>query len=297
MRLLVTGVSGLIGRGVATAALAVGHDVVALGRRRPDDLPAGVAFHAADLTEADAARDAVRVIRPTHIVHAAWETRHPTYWNDPANLAWVVSAAAMAGAFAEVGGARFVQVGSCAEYDWTDSAQRRDHPATRYGKAKLAAFRAIEVAAHDAFAAVEARIFSVFGPGENPARFVPLICRTLAAGRIPALASGRPVRDLLHVDDAARALLACAADDAPTGTIDIGTGRGVALAEVARTLAAVAGATATGLGVLEDRPDDPASLVADAGPLRGTGWAPALTLRGGLERTYTWWQDRVREAA
>lgn len=295
MKLLVTGAGGLIGGAVARAAVAAGMEVIACGRRAPRGLPDGVTCIGADLTEHGTAAALVETVAPSHIVHAAWETRQPTYWNDPVNLDWVIATAAMAGAFARAGGTRFLQVGSCAEYDWSDTVPLRDRPATRYGKAKLAAFHAIETAAHAAFAAVEARIFWVYGTGENAARFIPLLCKSYAAGVTPDLGSGRQIRDLVHIDDAARALLLLLDDSAPTGVVDIGTGEGTPLADVAARIAAMAGMTETGLGRIPDRPGDPAALLADAAPLRSTGWDPRITLHAGLERVFIDWRDTKRD--
>lgn len=296
MRLLVTGASGLVGRAlVGIAAADAGSEVVVCGRRAPLGLPPNVAFVGADLTDPAAAAALVEDVAPSHIVHAAWETRQPTYWNDPVNLDWAIATTRMAQAFVARGGLRFVQVGSCAEYDWSvveDGRLSIDRPATRYGKAKLAAFRGIEAAAHDLFEAVEARIFWVYGAGENPDRFIPLICRAHAAGTTPALGSGRQERDLLHVDDAAAALLALCAVGGPTGVVDIGGGVGTPLATAASLIADLAGARDAGLAAHADRADDPPRLIADARALRATGWTPRVTLRDGLARTFAWWRER-----
>lgn len=298
-RLLVTGAGGLIGGAVVRAAAAavfegtgagVGVEVIAVGRRRPDALPDGVTFLSADLSDAAQAAAAVRQARPDRLIHAAWHTRHPSYWHDMDNLDWVVSAAAMARALAEGGGRRFVQVGSCAEYDWTAPDRRTDGPATRYGKAKLAAFRAVEAAAQDRFAATEARVFWVYGPGENPARFIPLTCLAHLRGDVPALGSGRQERDLVYVDDAAAALLALTRDDAPAGVVDLGTGRGTPLATAAAIIAGLAGHADSGLGRRPDRTDDPLRLIADPAPLAAAGWAPRVSLEDGLRRTFEAWR-------
>lgn len=295
MKLLVTGVGGLIGSGVACAAFAAGMDVIACGRHVPTNMPNGMKCVGVDLADADAAAALIDRVAPTHVIHAAWETRQPTYWNDPVNLDWVVATAAMAGAFVRVGGTRFLQVGSCAEYDWTGSLPMRDGPATPYGKAKLAAFRAIETAAHDMFAAVEARIFWVYGPGENTSRFIPMLCRSYAAGVTPDLGSGQQRRDLVHIDDAARALLMLLADTAPTGVVDIGTGIGTPLAGVAAMIAALAGVRETGLGRIPDRPGDPDALLADPTAMRSTGWVPRVALHDGLKHVFTGWQETMSD--
>lgn len=300
MRLLVTGAGGLIGSHVIRLAAAEdGIELIATARRRPATLPPSASFAAADLAKAEEATALIREQRPTHIIHAAWETRHPTYWNDIANLGWVTSTARMAVEFAAVGGRRFVQLGSCAEYDWSHGlcveGVTPDHPATRYGQAKLAAFQAIEAAAMGGFEAVEARIFWVFGPGENSARLIPLICRSHLAGTVPELGSGSQRRDLVYAEDAAAALLALARADGVTGTVNIGSGEPVPLATVATLLGDIAGASETGVGHRPDLPGDPALLSASSDRIRSIGWAPKWPLDEALAETYRWWAGQ-REA-
>jgi nucleoside-diphosphate-sugar epimerase len=294
VRLLLTGASGLVGRHIATLAAGDGDvELIATGRTRPPALDAAVRFVPADLTDADAAAAIVRSTQPTHIVHAAWETRQPTYWDDMANLDWIVSTTRMAEAFAAIGGERFVQLGSCAEYDWSQGLCIEDvtpsRPATRYGRAKLAAFAAIEAAALGRFEAVEGRIFMVFGPGEDPLRFIPAICRAHLAGTVPELGSGAQRRDILYAKDAAQAILRLAKARGVTGVVNIGAGEPVRLSDAARRLADIAGASQTGLCARADRPGDPEILVAAADRLRAIGWQPSYSLDDALAETYQWW--------
>lgn len=301
MRLLVTGASGLIGRHVVDcAATDPAIELIASARHQPSTLPQSVAFVATDLTVADEAAALIEEVVPSHIIHCAWETTQPSYWNDSANFDWVEATARMAEAFAASGGTRFVQLGSCAEYLWNESRcienETPSQPATVYGKAKLRAFAAVQAAAGSRFEAVEARIFSVFGPGENPARFIPLICRSHLAGAVPELGSGAQLRDLLHATDAARALLTLASPTAPCGVVNIGSGEPVRLSEVATTLARIAGAEESGLGRRPDRVGDPNFLVASSDLIRSTGWEPTYLLEDGLAESFNWWAGEMDEA-
>lgn len=287
----------MIGSAVARAAIRCGHEVHATSRRPAPSLEGlGVTHHPSDILDPDSAAALVAGLRPELLVHCAWETRHGTYWDDPANVDWVVATGILARAFAATGGGRFVQVGSCAEYDWTHGfcieGVTPERPGSRYGMAKLAAFKAVEAAALGCFEAVEPRIFFAYGPGENENRLIPYICRSLAEGKIPELSSGRQWRDLLFVDDAASAILAVAEADTLTGPVNIGAGIPVALGEVASFLARRAGAEASGLGSRPDRPDDPTVLLPDTTRLFSTGWRPSVSLEDGLARTFEWWAER-----
>ncbi|MEZ5831918.1 MAG: NAD(P)-dependent oxidoreductase [Dongiaceae bacterium] len=300
MRLLVTGAGGLIGRHVVELAAKQEIAVTASARQRPPDLAEGVEFAAGDLSDEAEAAALVRSVRPTHIIHAAWVTHQPTYWEDPINLEWVAATLRLAQAFAESHGQRFVQLGSCAEYDWSygccDEESTPTAPATLYGKAKVAAFQAVRAAGHNRYQAVEARMFMVYGPGENPERFIPTICRNHVAGTIPDLASGTQLRDWLYVKDAARALLALALAEAPAEVVNIGSGEAVSLGQVAAILARLAGAAQTGLGRRPDRPGDPHLLTASTTRLRMTGWRPAYDLETGLRETLSWWRNETNGA-
>ena len=280
----------MIGAAAVRAAASAGIKVIACTRRVQRELPEGVEKIVANLTDPLEAAKIIRSTAPSHVIHAAWETRHPTYWNDPVNFDWVISTAAMAAAFAEIDGVRFISIGSCAEYQWGDGELMREAPSTRYGKAKIAAFRAVETAAHTAFEAVQARIFWVYGPGENSARFIPSICIAHAAGETPVLGSCRQLRDILYVDDAALALLALLKSSAPTGAVDVGTGIGTPLSAVANRVAALAGRSATGIGMRSDQHDDPLKLISNPELLMSTGWRPKICLDTGLSLTWHWWR-------
>ena len=302
MRLLVTGASGLIGRHIAALAETKPDvELILSGRARHPGLSPLLAFAPADLSDAEQAAELVHRVRPTHIVHTAWETRQPTYWESMSNLDWVVSAARMAEAFAAVGGTRFVQLGTCAEYDWSDGlcveGSTPDRPTTRYGMAKLAGFRSVQVAAHGSFHAVEARVFFVYGPGENPARLVPLICRSHLAGTVPQLGSGTQQRDLLYVQDAAEAILALVGYDSAWDVVNISATEPVALSEAATMLAKLAGSPETGLALRPDRADDPPLLIGQSSRIRATGWQPRHSLEQGLAKTFNWWRESMAKAA
>lgn len=295
MKLLVTGFGGLIGGAVARLAASAGYEVHAIARR-PVPEREGVNVHTIDLLTPDAGPRLIEKLRPTHLIHAAWETTQPTYWSSLLNLDWIGATAGLARAFAASGGQRFLQIGSCAEYDWSgglcSEGVTPERPATRYGLAKLAAWKAVEAAAAGDFEAVEPRIFFVYGPGENRDRLIPYICRSHGDGLVPELSSGRQVRDLLHVEDAARAILAVA-ESTLIGVVNIGSGAPNSLGDAARILAACACSAESGLGRRPDRQGDPDRLLPDTKRLFSTGWRPRVPLKDGLSRTFSHWlQDQ-----
>ena len=96
------------------------------------------------------------------------------------------------------------------------------------------------------------RYHNVYGPRmprDTPYAGVAAIFRSvLAAGRAPRVfEDGRQRRDLVHVSDVARAMVAVLENPAPGQAINVGSGQSLSVLEVARVLAR-AGARATRKG-------------------------------------------------
>jgi len=63
---VVTGGARGVGRGITDCLRAAGATVAVVGRNRPDDLPDGVGFHAADVRDADTATPLVEAVLAEH---------------------------------------------------------------------------------------------------------------------------------------------------------------------------------------------------------------------------------------
>jgi nucleoside-diphosphate-sugar epimerase len=293
---LVTGASGFLGRPSLTALRARGFEVHGLGRG-PGDREADV-WHTIDLLTSDGVDALVVGIAPTHVLHLAWCTEHGAFWDDPTNEAWAEVTVRLADAVQRIG-ARFVGAGSCAQYDWSDEALAPDgvaherttphRPATRYGRAKESVAAALPAAA------AVGLVFFPYGPGESPERLVPSVARALLAGRPAEMSSGSQVRDFIHVDDAGAAFAALV-DSEVTGPVNIGTGAGTEVVEIARHVARIVDREdLLRVGALPDRPDDPPRLVADVTRLRDeVAFTPRVPLEEGLEDAVEWWRQRSR---
>jgi nucleoside-diphosphate-sugar epimerase len=282
-RLLLTGATGFVGRALAAPLAARGFEVHALSHSLPRDAgegwgggggaPATTRWHQADLfSEADAAA-LLRDVRPTRLVHAAWYVVHGKFWTAPENAAWVEASEALARRFLEAGGRRFVGLGTCVEYadrDGDDDAPwpetRALAPTTPYGQAKVDL--AARLSRIEGLSVAWARIFHLFGAGENPQRLVPSVALALLRGEEARTGSGRPVRDFASTRFVGEAIAALAASQV-TGPVNIGSGEGRAIAEVVRFIAEAAGRPdLLRLGALPDRPGEVPRMVADVTRLR-----------------------------
>jgi nucleoside-diphosphate-sugar epimerase len=266
VQVLVTGGAGFVGRQVVTALRTLGAEVTAPPRQDADLLtPSG-------RQAAVAAADGADIL-----VHCAWVTRPAAYWHSPANLDWVVATLDLARLFAERDGLRFVQVGSCAEYDWSAPGAtpwpetRACRPHTPYGSAKLLAWT---VLSHGALAAANARLFWPVGPHEHPDRLLPGLIRAALGGERLATGPATLTRDLIDVRDAGWAIAEVALS-AVQGPVNIGSGRAVTLG----ALAAAVGARQVAFGARPLPAGEPPTLLPDTGRLRAeTGFTPRYPL-------------------
>jgi nucleoside-diphosphate-sugar epimerase len=304
-RVLLTGATGFVGAHTLASLLANGHEVHALARRAGTDA-SGVVWHEADLL---AGAEILEWVRPEVLVHLAWYAEHGKFWSSPENVRWVEASLALLRAFAQAGGRRAVLAGTCAEYEWSREVYPEDAPqlpGTLYGAAKHGLYEiAMAYAEQVGLSLAWGRLFFLYGPDEAPARFVPSLIRSLLAGEPARMTDGAQRRDFLHVADAGAAFAALA-DSEILGAVNVASGTGVALRELAEQIErrVCAGEPPEGravgdrgllrVGALATREGEPPALIADVGRLREeVGWSPQIGLEEGLDSTVAWWREHL----
>ena len=86
-RVLVTGATGFVGRWTLPCLVDRGFEVHAVSRRADPPPRDGVTWRRLDLLDG-AIEALVRQVRPTHLLHFAWETTPLEYWVSLDNLRW-----------------------------------------------------------------------------------------------------------------------------------------------------------------------------------------------------------------
>ena len=295
MKLLITGASGFLGAAVARAALAEGHEVTGIGRHpsppRLADILETLVYHRLDLGEAEALEALCGSVKPDAVIHCAWDGVSGKGRTSLAQLANVDGVCRLAKAAADAGAAKFIGIGSQAEYGRVDrriDENELPRPATLYGAAKLAACHlAGQLAAQGGMDFAWLRLFAIYGPGDNGNWLIPSLIAEMRAGRRPRTSPGTQKWDYLYIDDAARGVLAASATPRATGIFNLASGRPVAvrtIVEHLRDLMAphldlVFGGIAFGKAQIMHLEGDPARLCAH------TGWSPKVDLEEGLART------------
>jgi nucleoside-diphosphate-sugar epimerase len=315
-RVLVTGAAGFIGRWSVPPLASGGYEVHAVTHGTPRELPPqlrDVEMHVADLLDAAAVDRLMTAVKPTHLLHFAWIATPGVYWTSPDNYRWLAASRHLLQSFRSRGGERAVMAGTCAEYDWSQVAvcHELDSPladgrlaegAARaegegavmpYAECKLALYRALVEFGDAGLSTAWGRIFFQYGPGEHPDRLVASVIRHLLSAREAPCSHGRQIRDFLHVADVGAAFAALL-DSAVTGPVNIGSGNGIALAELLGEVAGQIGRPdLLRMGARASAPGEPAILVADVTRLRDeVGWRPRVTPADGIRDAIEWWRAR-----
>lgn len=297
MKVLVTGATGFIGRQCIEPLQAKGYEVHAVSSK-PHVENKAVNWHKIDLLDAGQCDDLVFRIQPTHLLHFAWYAVPGEYRTSVENLRWVQASLELMRAFAASGGKRLVMAGTCAEYAWRfdrySEASTPLVPATLYGACKHATQMMLASwSKQSGVSSAWGRIFSLYGPHEHPARLVSSVIATLLRGDEVLCENGSLIRDYLHVADVAAAFAALLDSDIE-GPVNIGSGIGVALKDIAEMIGAKIGRP--GLIRFGTRPPpagEPPLLIADTARLSRTGWRPSIGLDTGLDDTIGWWRSNL----
>jgi GDP-L-fucose synthase len=135
---------------------------------------------------------------------------------------------------------------------------------------------------------------NLYGPGDNyhaeNAHVVPALIRRFHEAKFadaPEVAiwgSGRPRRELMHVDDLADALLLLMHRYSDAAMVNVGSGQEVSIAELARTIADVVGYRGE-LRFDTSQPDGTLRKRLDTARLDALGWHAQIPLQQGLRQT------------
>jgi len=326
MKILITGGAGFIGSAVVRRAIADGHQVVNLDKLTYSanlDNVASVAgnpayaFEHADVCDEAAMADIFARHRPDAVMHLAAESHNDraiegpldfvrsnvmgtavlleaarAHWNglsEDKKAAFRfhhVSTDEVFGALGEDG--EFTET---TPYDpnspYSSSKAGADHLARAWGRTY-------------GMPVVLTNCSNNYGPFQFPEKLIPtVITRALEGKSIPVYGDGRQVRDWLHVDDHAEALLLvlqkgrlgetyCIGGDATKRNIEVIR----MLCEHLDRMAPANTPHADKIAFVTDRPGHDFRYAIDASKLETElGWKPRMPLLEGLEDTVRWYVD------
>ena len=292
MTVTVTGGSGFIGRHVVAALRGAGHDVLVADLvAHPDP---EVRTVVGDLREPDARERAVPE-GTNAVVHLAAFTSVLKSMEQPVEVhrtnvemtAGLLEHARLVGADAFVLASTNAVTGDVGTSTIHEALPLA--PLTPYGGTKAAGeMLASAYAGSYGMRCPVLRLTNVYGGGMSQKdSFVPRLMRAAAAGgSVQVYGDGEQRRDLVFVEDVARATLQ-AVEGWPTGPVIIGGSRSYTVNEMVETAR-----EATGLPIgtepVPAKPGEMPAVVVDIAKARGLGFEPSVTLLDGMRRA---WED------
>lgn len=109
--------------------------------------------------------------------------------------------------------------------------------------------------------------------------------------------SGTPMREFLHVDDMAKAVVFALEQKLPEHLYNVGTGKDITIKELAESIQSIIGHQGE---IIWDssKPDGTPRKLMDVSKLKALGWQYQTELKEGVEQTYQWFlehQHNVKE--
>jgi GDP-L-fucose synthase len=148
---------------------------------------------------------------------------------------------------------------------------------------------------------ISAQPTNLYGPGDNydlaTSHVLPALLRkaheakAAAAAEMTVWGSGAPLREFLHVDDLADALVFLARHYSGTGIVNVGSGEEISIAALARLIAEIVGYHGR-IAFDRSKPDGTPRKLLDVSRLAALGWRARIGLRDGVTRAYA---DFLRE--
>ena len=306
---MVTGAAGFVGANLVAHLSRNGCEVHILVKPdsnlwRIESCVSEVAVHEVDLADGPDVRKIVGTERPEIVFHLATSYAHPRLPGEREKTIQtdVLGTLHLLDALESLDLERFVHIGSSLEYGHRSrplQEEDRLEPSTFRGVAKAsAALLCQQCARARQWPLVILRLFSVYGPWEEPGRLIPTaIMAARSDGEIDLTVSG--VRhDFIYIEDVVNACLVAVLRPLPPGEIiNIGSGRQWTNYEVVQMIQDISGRSIkVGSGVFPSRHSDTRHWVADIGKARQLlDWEPQHTLEQGLKKTISWF-DLHQEA-
>ena len=301
MNVLVAGSSGLAGSAILRAFKAKGYNVVGVNRL------------VVDLQDSAATLSYISSVKPNLIVDAAAKVggigANSNFPVEFLNENLAIQSNLMNAAF-KSGVEKFIFLGSSCIYP-RDCKQpiKEEYLMTGplelsnsgYAIAKIAGIEMINSYRREyGLKWISLMPTNLYGPKDNfklgeshvlPAfirRFIEAVESNLKS--VSIWGSGKPLREFLHVDDLARAVLLVSEDFDTDIHLNVGSGLETSIQDLANLVANLCSYS----GEIEwddSKPDGTPRKVLDSSRIRNLGWEPSVTLKDGVASTINWYKE------
>jgi len=301
MTIIVAGATGLAGSAIVKAFEANGQTVVGINRS------------VVDLLNSSQTEDFVASIKPSLIVDAAAKVggigannSYPVeFLGDNITIQGNLMSAAH-----KAGVPNFIFLGSSCIYP-RDSAQpiKEEYLMTGPLEATNSAYAIAKIAGIELINSyrkeygtkwISLMPTNLYGPRDNfdltASHVMPAFIRRFVeaaetgANKVTLWGTGAPLREFLHVDDLASAVVLASEKYDSSMHLNVGTGQDLSIKQLAEKVAYAAGFT----GEIEwdtSKPDGTPRKVLDISRIKALGWEPTITLDDGIASTIAWYKD------
>jgi len=141
---------------------------------------------------------------------------------------------------------------------------------------------------------------NLYGPGDNfdlgTSHVLPALIRRFLeasetrARKVTLWGSGSPLREFLHVDDLANAVVVASKKYDSNLHLNVGSGEDLSIKQLAEKVSAATGFT----GHIEwdiSKPDGTPRKVLDVSRIKALGWRPTVSLDEGIASTIAWYKE------
>ena len=306
-RVVVTGGAGFLGQHVVQRLQKLGADVF-IPRRKDYDF-----------TTLEACKRCMQDARPEVVIHGA--AYYGGIWINqlyPGKIYYenLVMGANIMEASRQADVKKFVAIGTACSYPGylEGTLSEKDlwngiphDTVVNYGLTKkMMAVQALAYKKQYGFTAIHLILTNLYGPGAsyNPDRshVVAALIRKFVEAKlakaptVEVWGSGKPVREFLYVEDCADGILRAAELCNDIQPLNVGTGIGTSIRELAETTHELSGFRGS-ITWNTSKPDGQMKKVLDVSRMRNTlNWAPSTLLRDGLRKTIAWYESHKEEA-
>jgi len=172
-----------------------------------------------------------------------------------------------------------------------------------YALAKIAGIKLCQAYRRQyGFDAISAMPTNLYGPNDNfdlqSSHVLPALIRKFHEAKLAGApyveiwGTGKPLREFLHVDDCAAAVVHLMERYGGEEHVNVGTGEDLSIGELAAMVRRVVGFEGE-LRFDATKPDGTPRKLLDVSRLKALGWAPRIPLERGIAETYAWYVESL----
>ena len=301
--IFVAGGTGLIGSAISAEYLNLGHEVFAISRRE------------VDLSDSDSTLVAVADFKPDLIIDAAARVGGIGA-NNSKPVEFLIQNLKiqnnLMSAAHEAGVEKFVFLGSSCIYP-RDCPQpvreeylltgKLEETNSAYAIAKIAGIELINSFRKEYGKSwISLMPTNLYGPRDNFAiegsHVLPALIRKFVDAErdnskiVELWGDGSPLREFLHVEDVARAVVLASTAYDDTLHLNIGSGDEISIKDLALMIAELSGFKGEVIWDMS-RPNGTQRKVLDSSRIKSLGWTPRISLKDGIRSTIDWYREAV----